>query len=42
MVKHGRGGLEMVTMTGRAGRSDMTDVIAVLARLIWKWLWVQS
>lgn len=42
MVKSGRGGLEMVTMTGRAGRSDMTDVIAVLARLIWKWLWVQS
>ena len=41
MVKRGRGGLELVIMTGRAGRSDMMDVIAVLARLIWKWLWVQ-
>lgn len=40
-VKSGRGGLEMVAMTGRAARSDMTDAVAVLARLMWKWLWVQ-
>lgn len=40
-VKSGRGGLEVVTMTGRAGRSAVTDAIAVLARLIRKWLWVQ-